>query len=88
MLDFEGKTDIDPFGITMNSNFAPSLYEAPTSKPIGLNFEKILHQGETQDSYLFENDWKVMKEIGKSSRTLICLLTWWKGNLKSLQTLM
>lgn len=44
LVDLDDKTEhtIDPFGVTMNSNFAPSLYEAPTTKPLGLNFEKIL----------------------------------------------
>jgi len=42
----KGGDTFDPFAVTLHSNFAPSLYEAPSSKPIGLNFEKILHQGE------------------------------------------
>ena len=55
LTEMKGGDTFDPFAVTLHSNFAaPSLYEAPSSKPIGLNFEKILHQGEAQDSFMFD----------------------------------
>lgn len=39
----EYEANPDPMAATFTSNLgAISLYEAPTSNPIGLNFEKIL----------------------------------------------